>query len=237
MKLKIGFSTGCFYRELSVKEALKFLKDFGIDVAEFKIGTIDDIKNGKIDTLSKEDLAGFRYLSLHAPVVNYGNNDDTKIVFKKINELHKIRKLDMVVFHPDTVEDFSVFENLKFPVGFENMDNRKKTHRIVGDMENLLKNKNFDFVLDVNHIYSNDRSLKLGKEFYSKLGNRIKEIHLSGYKELHDPLFETKQREIIDIIQDFDIPIINESTMYTADIKKEWDYMVNEIDKIIKNRK
>ena len=139
-------------------------------------------------------------------------------------------RLDLVVFHPDTVEDFSVFENLGFNIGFENMDNRKKSCKSVDDIESvMLRNNDFKFILDLNHCYTNDSSMKLALEFYERLGNRISQIHLSGFRELHDPLFETEQLEIIRSIQSFDVPIIVESLVNPETIVLERDYILQNI--------
>jgi len=128
------------------------------------------------------------------------------------------------------VEDFSVFDGLGFTVAFENMDNRKESYRRPEDFEKLLsRNEKFRAVLDVNHIYTNDPSMKLAGLFYEKIGDKIAQIHLSGYAQLHDPLFQTKQKKIIESIQDFTVPIIIESTLESKDLENERDYILEVI--------
>jgi hypothetical protein len=237
MELKFGFSTGSLHKEFSTKEALAFLKKSGIKVVELGFVKMDRIQKGWADELTEEDLEGFNYMSLHSPVIKYGKNIETEIVFEKINKINKLRKLDLVVFHPDTVEDFSVFENQNFPIGFENMDNRKNAYKNPDDLQKLLDNSDFGMILDVNHICTNDPTMTLAKEFYDRLGNKIKEIHLSGYTAYHEPLFQTLQRKIIESIVDFGVPIINEAVINSTDILKERDYVITEIEKIILERK
>lgn len=236
MKLRFGFSTGALHKEFSVKNALAFLKDLEIKTVELGFVKIERLRQGQADELTEKDLSGFDYISLHSPGIQYGKNSETKFVFDKLNKINSLRKIDLVVFHPDTVEDFSIFENLDFPVGFENMDNRKMTYKTPEEMEKLLEDKSYSFVLDVNHVYSNDESMDLAEEFYSKSGERIKEIHLSGYAGYHEPLFQTKQTEIIKSIKDFSVPIINEAVINSADIEKEINYITAEIEKIILTR-
>jgi len=237
MKLKVGFSTGAFHKKFSTKESLSFLKGLDIKVVELGFVKVERMYSGWADEVTKEDLGSFDYISLHAPVIQYGKNSETEFVFSKLNKINDLRKLDLVVFHPDTVEDFSVFNNLNFPVGFENMDNRKVNYKTVEEMQKLLEmNPSYGMVLDVNHIYTNDKSMVLAREFFKKCGSRIKEIHLSGYETLHDPLFKTKQKEIIDSIEDFDIPIINEADINPEYAEKERDYVIREIEQIILTR-
>jgi hypothetical protein len=237
MNLQLGFTTGSLHKEFATKEALASLKNSGIKVVELGFAKMDSIYEGWADNLSKEDLESFDYVSLHSPIIQYGDNSETKLVFEKIGNIDNIRKLDLVVIHPNTIEDFSVFDTKNFPIGFENMDNRKLTHKTSEEMKRVLENNdNYSLVLDVNHVYSNDKTMSLAKEFYSKSGSRIKEIHLSGYDGYHEPLFKTKQTEIIEAIQDFNVPIINEATIASGDIKTEMDYMIKEIEQILSER-
>ncbi|MDP2946688.1 MAG: hypothetical protein Q8N88_01100 [Nanoarchaeota archaeon] len=236
MKLKLGFSTGAFHQEFSTKKALAFLKNLGIKVVELGFVKMERFQQGWVDDLTEKDLNGFDYISVHAPIIKYGKNSETEYVFDKLNKINNLRKLDLAIFHPDTVEDFSVFNNLDFSVGFENMDNRKITYKTSEEMEKLLKHNNYNLVLDVNHVFTNDKTMNLAKQFQDKLGYKIKEIHLSGCTTHHDSLFQTKQKEIIESIRDFNIPIINEATINSEDAEKEIDYITKEIERIITSR-
>ncbi len=229
-QIKLGFSTGCLYKNLEVKEAILVIKNLGCKFIELGFSKADRFFSNQLDRITKEDLDGFEYVSFHTPTLNYGNNEETKKFFERINKFNQIRELDLLVFHPDKVEDFSVFNNTNLNIGFENMDNRKQSYKSVAEMKNIfLKNENYKFILDVNHCYSNDRSMNLAKEFYEKLGGKISQVHLSGFKELHDPLFETKQLEIIRAIQNLSVPIIIESLLTSETIKKEKDYILQNI--------
>lgn len=229
-EIKLGFSTGCLYKDLEVKEAISVIKSLGCKYIELGFIIPERFFSEQLDRISGKDLEGFEYVSFHAPGSDYWKNADTKSFFERMSDFNKRVRLDLVLFHPDTVEDFSVFENADFNIGFENMDNRKKSCKSVDDIENiLLKNDNFKFILDVNHCYSNDSSMKLAMKFYEKLGNRISQIHLSGFKGYHDPLFETEQLEIIRSIQSFDVPIIIESVVNPKTIERERDYILQNI--------
>lgn len=231
--MKLGFSTGSLHKHFSAKEALRFFQNLGHDTVEIGLVKMARVTDGWADEIEIEDLKGFQYISLHAPVIDYGDNDETKLVFEKIERINKLRKLDAVVIHPNTVKDFSVFHGLQFPIALENMDNRKDSYVTPEEFEKLLKdNPNWKFVLDVNHVYTHDKSMGLAKEFYSTFGNRIEEIHLSGYEGYHEPLFRTKQLEILSAIQNFDTPIIIEAVMEPEEIEKERNYVIEQIEKL-----
>jgi len=220
--IKLGFSTGTLHKTHSTKEALKIMRSLGYDTVELGFVNFQRIKDGWLDEISAEDLIGFKYVSLHAPKLNYGNNSDTELIFEKIGKINKIRKLDTVVFHPDPVEDFNVFKNVKFSVSFENMDDKKVSHQKPKDFEKIFPlSAEYRLVLDVNHIYTNDKSMKLAERFYEKFGDRISQFHVSGYTGYHDPLFKTGQTEIVKAISDFNIPMIIESVISAEDLEKE----------------
>lgn len=231
--IELGFSTGVLYKTHSTKEALKLMRDSGYETVELGFVKLSGFEDGWFDELTADDLAGFKYVSFHAPKFDYGKNEGTYELFEKIKKIDEMRKLDLVVFHPDTIEDFSVFSEAGFNVSFENMDNRKESHQKPEDFDEIFsQDSKYKMILDVNHVYSNDPLMELAKGFYAKFKDRISQIHLSGYTGYHDPLFQTKQDEIIRAIQDFNIPIIIESVLAPEDLEKERNYVLEVISKI-----
>jgi hypothetical protein len=229
--IKLGFSTADFRNNIKTKEAIFLIKKIGCNAIELGFVYKEDFFSNQLEEIEKTDLEGFEYISFHAPKFNYENNEETKNIFKIISKFNKkIGCLDLVVFHPDNVKDFSIFDNLDFNIGFENMDCRKKSCKSVSDIEGTLsKNNKFKFVLDINHAYQNDQSLQIVKDFYKKFGKKIAEIHLSGFKGFHDPLFKTKQLEIINAIQNSSVPIIIESELTPENVSKEYNYILKNI--------
>ncbi|MBI2063607.1 MAG: hypothetical protein HYT65_01275 [Candidatus Yanofskybacteria bacterium] len=228
MGVRLGFSTGCLYRSgLSEVGRLNFLRDIGCRTVELGFVKFKDFIGVEFWKLRASDLRGFDYVSLHAPVSNYGFNGDTVEIFQQINWLNSWRPLDLVVFHPDTVEDFSIFRKAEFKFAFENMDKRKKTFKSVKDMAELAGQfEDFKMVLDVNHALTNDPTLALTAEFYKELGDKIAQIHLSGYAGYHEPLFQTQQAEIIKSIRNPNVPIIVEGVLKPEEVTMERDYIL-----------
>ena len=228
MNIRLGFSTGCFFRShIGLRRRVEIIKDAGCNALEIGLIKMTDNDLAEIAKFTPEHFDKFDYVSVHAPIIEYGHNEETKKIFKLIARINQIRVLDLVIFHPNTINDFSVFDDLDFPVAFENMDRNKLIYQYPEEFEKIFgRNKEFQLVLDVNHIYTVDPSMELAFAFYKKWGHRIGQIHLSGYRGYHDPLFETKQTKIIAAIRNFNMPIIIESIIGINDIEKERDYIL-----------
>ncbi|MDP1629560.1 MAG: hypothetical protein Q8L57_02985 [bacterium] len=229
--IKIGFSTSDFYKsEIDLFECLGIIRGLGCRALEIGFLRLNELYSEDSKKLTADNLGGFEYVSLHAPKFDYADNNETRKIFEKISKINVLRKLDAVVFHPDNVADFSIFDKTDFPVAFENMDNRKKHYRAPDEIIPLFDiNNDFKLVLDLNHVCSNDPSMALATEFYRKFKSRITHIHLSGYAGYHEPLFQTKQLEIIRAVKNLDTPIIIESTVFPKDAKTEYDYILRNL--------
>jgi hypothetical protein len=87
-------------------------------------------------------------------------------------------------------------------------------------------------VLDLNHCFTNDPSMRLAAEMYAAFGKRISMVHISGFEKLHEPLSRTKQLEILTAIPDKNLPIIIESGCDNIEeAKKEYEYIKNFLKK------
>lgn len=230
----LGFSTGALHKHMSAKQALQLIRDIGCSTVELGFVRKSRIDQGWLDEIEVEDLEGFQYVSLHAPAIDYEDNKETREILKQIERIHAKRPLDLVVFHPDEVEDIKVFDSVSFPIGFENMDNLKSFGKNPQDIDKLLgSNSSFRMVLDVNHLKTNDSTMKLADEFYAKLGDKIAEYHISGLGDVepHIPLFQSQQQDILDAIRDFSKPIICESLLTPDTIEQEKKYIEEHIIK------
>ncbi|MHB8903535.1 MAG: hypothetical protein ACYC40_00295, partial [Patescibacteria group bacterium] len=136
--------------------------------------------------------------------------------------------------HPDLVDDWSVFNGIKINWAIENMDDRKNNFKNVEDLQTFFnEHQSWSLVLDVGHCNSNDKSMILANDLIKEFKDKIREIHLSGYKIFHEPLHQTQQIEIIKSCRELDVPIIIESTFELSDgvvgVKKEFDYIIENL--------
>jgi hypothetical protein len=217
----LGFSTGCLYKTKSVDETLKLYRDLDIKGTELHFAEWSEAGGEDLVRLA-EELHGFDYVSFHAPKFPYQKDDASRAVIKVIQRVNEIRPLDRVIVHPDPVKDFAVWAEAGLPVGIENMDHRKPSGRTVEDIKKILDEyPSFGLVLDVNHIYTNDPTMRLADEFFRVLGHRLVQYHVSGFRDLHESLYDTQQPQIVRAMQDLSKPIIVESEMPEDGVLKE----------------
>ncbi|MFH0891050.1 MAG: hypothetical protein V1856_03390 [Candidatus Liptonbacteria bacterium] len=226
----IGFNTGCLREEFRFPGAAGKIREIGCNALEISL-TEDRWKDDWLKELKAEDLSGFEHVSLHAPKLDFSGGEKGQEILSGIKRFNEnVRRLDLIVIHPDTISDFSGLENCGLPIGMENMDQRKKTHRTIEDMEKLFRDfAGFSMVLDVNHAFVNDPSYELGRTFVKKFEDKIKEVHLSGFKTLHDPLFENEQAELVRTISELEVPIIIESDINSDTMVRELQYILDNL--------
>jgi len=229
---QIGFTHGVLHKIMDVysKEVIDVYKDFGCKIIE-----ISCMRQGELDRVDNisQYVKDFLRKSIHLPTdIKYQNNPETIKVLKKIEVLYKEINADLALVHPDTVIDWDVFDDYKLNWAIENMDNRKESHKDVDGLKKFFaEHTDWKMVLDLNHCFSNDKSMKLADDFISQFKDRIEEIHLSGYVEYHEPLFQTKQLEILNYCKNVDVPVIIESTFdKVEDVEKEYQYVLNQLN-------
>src|SRR4051794_18219906 len=120
-------------------------------------------------------LAAFARVSVHAPAVLSGSAAGV------VDELLGWRSTFDLIFHPDVYRECSALERLGTRVVFENMDVGKGFGRTVGDLRGVFRDfPEAGFCLDVAHVWTNDRSLRLGHDLLDEFGPRLRQLHVSG---------------------------------------------------------
>lgn len=205
----IGFSSGNLLKKFDcdIDRAVGNLSTLGCNAIELHFPE-EDFE--RIDLGSWQPFKKFEYISVHAQTIV--NLNKSKKILDFIQKAHEAIHFDNVVIHPDTVEDWKMFSSYDFPIGIENMDWRKTAFKDAKDLAEILSgNAGIKLVLDLNHCYTVDPTMDSAREMYKHLGSRIGEIHLSGFNKFHDPLYKTRQLDIVKAVPIQDIPIIIES--------------------------
>lgn len=235
MERIFGISTGVLYKlGIPMNESIKILSDIGCNGIE--LGYVDGgrINEQPLEQIDHSLLKNFSWVSIHAPAkgFDYYNQSEVSIFFESLKNFSAQTPIDLVVFHPDAVGDLSILEPLGVPIGIENMDRRKQGFQTVDQLKPVFgQYPNWGMVLDVNHCYSLDTSMQLAEDLKEQFLPKIKQVHLSGYTELHDPIYNADQDIILDAVPE-DLPIIIESTVLSLDdIRKEFDYITNYLKK------
>ncbi|NTW27693.1 MAG: hypothetical protein HGA36_05180 [Candidatus Moranbacteria bacterium] len=225
----LGFSTGCLHETQDRLSPATFdiFRKMGANAIELMVHDLDAAH--RLLALVPEDLMFFEYISIHAPGFDVFNIEEiTKFrealaIFEKVAK--KI-KIDTVVVHADMIRDGEMFFMYDLPIKIENMDWHKEVGKYTESMQAVFEKLDAPMVLNLNHCYTNDPTMHLAKEMTDTFGGRIEEIHLSGFEQGHEPLFKTKQLEIMQAIPDKRLPIIIESECDTIeDAQKEFEYV------------
>ena len=225
--MQIGFSTGALFKFCTIKEALILYKKHNIRIIEINALKLDLTSKKSLADITKEDLDYFDYVSFHAPKFDYQDNQATRSILTQIEKINQLHKLDLVVFHPDIVRDYNIFNNISLPIAFENMDIKKTSFQTAEELLKIVDNTNFRIVLDVNHLYTNNQEMSQAPLFFELLGDKIAQYHISGYVDMHEPLYKTKQRNILERIENKPHPAIIESIITPDEIGAEYKYVKN----------
>lgn len=222
-KPRIGLSTGTLVNSLPVEKILDFYREINCKIIE--------ISHSHVFSVTPSLISGFDYISVHdSPRRHYGDDMRSKEKLKKLESKCKELSVSRVVIHPNLVNDWTVLKKYEIPWGIENLDSRNTTGTTIEEMRSLIKKTGFGLVIDYNHCYTHDPTMKLAWDFRHALSDSIKEQHISGYKDptlkgRHLPLSDTGQIEILDII-DCSIPIIIEiDTGSRKIVEKEFLYV------------
>lgn len=176
--------------------------------------------------LEKRDLEGFSYVSLHLPSLETYSEAQIVDMLDVIQKSHEKLGFSAIVIHPHAAINWEIFKRYDLPFMVENMDWRKEVGKYVESLQDIFSKFDTPMVLDVNHCMTNDPSLHLIEDMFEAFGERIREIHLSGFEMSHEPLFQTRQDELVRAIGGRNIPIIIESRCASADdLRVELDYV------------
>jgi hypothetical protein len=217
----LGFSTGCLYKthERIAKETFAFFRSLGCNAIELKCQDDEHILK-LINEISRVDLLGFQYISLHAPITF------TVETLELIAKAHEKFHFECIVIHPDEVENWEIFSRFDLPFAIENMDWTKTIGKYVDSMQAIFQKLDTKMVFDINHCLTNDPSLFLAKEMAEQFEDRITEVHLSGFESSHELLHITEQLEILQAIPNKNLPIIIEGVCESEEeAKKEFAYI------------
>lgn len=174
----VGIATGAYERERD---------DWAAAIAradreEWRFVELTAIRWDRLETLAEflrrggGELDGFERVSLHAPLPTPDAS-----ARRIVDRLEGLPTDFDVVFHPDGFRDEPSLGRLGSRVVFENMDVQKAFGRDVDDVAAVLDAlPEAGFCLDVAHVWTNDRSLRIGHDLLDRFGERLRQVHVSG---------------------------------------------------------
>ncbi len=227
--MKLGFSTGYFWQtEFSEEEKIARVLKLQSDAIELGVGRVKYIER-RMSKKAVDLLRQFRYRSIHAPNdTRYPSTNSDKIISQIMQYARQI-DAHTVVIHPDIIDNYSyVTQSFGSLLAIENTYLGCSFGRTVADMKTVFKHlPNARFVLDVNHVFTNDRTMKLASDFHSAFTKQLAHYHLSGLGKGGHPLLSHTREDIIFNGIQKDVPIILESSPGTTwtDPQVEYDYV------------
>ncbi|MFC1733253.1 hypothetical protein ACFL6I_23390 [candidate division KSB1 bacterium] len=208
----IGFSTGCLYKlQKNIDEIVWFYEHIGATAVELCFATSSELADFEITSGLLESVKKIPHVTLHAPwkEIRYNNSYASKKVLerlKHISEKFKEKKIKLkgIVVHPDIIDDLDSLSYTNLPFLIENMDKRKDFGTLPEHFEKLKQRCKLGFVLDVQHAYENDPKMYMAGELIDVMGDRLKELHVSGFfgKQNHYPVHASEnEKEISQILR------------------------------------
>lgn len=222
----LGFSTGCLYKTHNnlAKSTIAIFRDMGCNAIEIMCHEVHDIE--LLLELEPVDFESFQYVSLHTPAFDAYDSAEIVRMLEILVKVNEKLKFEVIVLHPYETINWDVFRQFDLPFVIENMDWQKDFGKYTASLQDIFAKFDVPMALNLNHCYTNDPSMHLTKELFETFGGRIEEIHLSGYETSHDPLYKTKQKEILEAIPDKRIPLIIESVCENVEeLQKEFAYV------------
>lgn len=183
----IGFSTGAIAKS-NFRYALTCLQRYGITVVELSALRLNELEP-LVQALDDLDLAGFEFVSFHAPS-RFSPRDEDYVV----DRLQSVAARGIpVVVHPDVIFKPALWESMGASLLIENMDKRKAVGRTAASMQDM-----FDyfprsrFCFDLGHARQVDPTMTEARLILESQGDRLAEVHISEVNtgSRHDPLSE-----------------------------------------------
>lgn len=216
----IGFSTGALaYGDFQL--GLRILRNKHVRAIELSALRENELPP-LVDALDTLDLAGFTYVSVHAPS-KYEPGCEKEIITLLANVAK--RKWPIIV-HPDTIHDFSawhVFGDLLF---IENMDKRNLTGRSAQELADVFhKLPNARLCFDLGHCRQVDPTMNESYLILQKFGTQLGQLHVSevNSRSTHDPLSDASVaafEKIANLIPE-EVPVILESPVSPEEVVSE----------------
>ncbi|MDO8584299.1 MAG: hypothetical protein Q7R83_03925 [bacterium] len=189
-KVVIGPSTGWLYaRNLMAVEAHeRVLRSAGATCFEICLSgwNENDLRLQSLQEATFNDV--YAYRSLHLPDFDAGIGVPEQLsVASRLTTHHRIAA---AVMHPLRVAGeyprhfYEQMLAAGVPLAFENMDHNKTSGFVLSDLEALLRLPGSRFVLDLQHAYEHDPSMKYAEDIFGAVHPALSHLHVSGESDM-----------------------------------------------------
>lgn len=194
----IGFSGGAVARHTPDRDLLELYRKAGADAVELTLSAEEILQNRVLPSLSNA-LQAFRWKSVHAPTLE--EPEVREAVLRALREAARRVPLNVIVLHPQTDLDLPRLDQDEGQLlAIENMDRRKLLGHGPEFFQDLSRStQRLRFVLDLQHAFEHDPTLKLATRIHQAMSPRVSHLHVSGESpgRRHAPLQEATNRGTI----------------------------------------
>jgi hypothetical protein len=145
-----------------------------------------------LDSLDSLELAGYSYVSLHAPSrFQTLSEEDAAGLLKPL-----LSRRWPIVVHPDALTQQNPWQEFGDRLCIENMDKRKRLGRTVEEMQEVFDRFPMaSFCFDIGHARQIDPTMSQAALMLRRFGNRLRQVHVSevNSRNGHDPISFTAQ--------------------------------------------
>jgi hypothetical protein len=160
-----------------VEEATR-LSSFAVELTALE----EDELPALLEFLAGEPTLPFRYVSVHGP--SKGRRMSEVELVRRLAELPAF--VDSIVFHPDQIEDPSLYADLGGRLTIENMDARKATGRDGAELKPLLDLlPSAGICFDIAHAWTVDPTMGVAVDLLDRFAPRLRHVHLSSIVDSH----------------------------------------------------
>lgn len=215
----IGFSTGALaYSDFRRGIAMASEQCAVIEISALRQPELFPM----LKALDSLDLAGFSYVSIHAPS-QIDRNWETAAWGALRDELW--RKWPIVV-HPDALYDTSLWREFGSQLCIENMDKRKPIGRTAKELDRVfVQLPEASLCFDIGHARQCDPTMTEAYLILKEFGSRLRQVHVSevSTESKHNRLSFTSRlsfREVAHLIPE-DVPLILETPVTAIEMAEE----------------
>jgi len=181
----IGFSTGAVARG-NYRAALELLHAEKVLAVELSALRLSELR-ALVTDIQHLDLAGFSFISFHAPS-RFDLADEPGVIecLKSVT-----RNGIPVVVHPDTMHTDELWREFGGLIFIENMDKRKPVGRTATELESLFERfPEAGLCFDIGHARQVDPTMIEAYRILDQHGHRLKQVHMSEVNTAshHDPI-------------------------------------------------
>ena len=235
--MKIGFSTDSCNSVAAVKARLDLFRSLACSAVEISLPNVAVIsqvyeQRQKLAALVCEGM----YISIHAPRLSYDDSPQIKEVLNKLAGIATVLNAKTIVVHPHEISSFTHLKALGSLIALENMDWKTPDARFPDELERYLGElPQAGVVLDLNHVYTHDKTMLMASEFWKRFSTRVRYFHMSGFIDEvrnHVPFSASQCDSIISALPTLQLPIILEigaSRLPVEQVHSEFEYVMEHI--------